>query len=273
MRMPLEEGPQRRMYSVMESYDELLESLCRRRWAMVHPSNLFRNAHDHDPFSTVVLATTPFHGDNAGGTGATALAPPGPANRTNVHMLSSAKMIRSSSLGQSPLVLQTHHRTQGGRRKRHLHVNSTAATHPTNIGANDHPASTMATTAAARVSELIWELGVPTDRRKAVYMLLSGAAALARQQGSEHYRMLVRRSDRQGGLHSVDAAQIDVDIPPHLARRLSARSCDPPQKIGREVDVDIASPLRRVLRAFATSHRAVGYCQAMNFIAARFLLS
>lgn len=30
--------------------------------------------------------------------------------------------------------------------------------------------------------------------------------------------------------------------------------------------------LRRVLRAFATSHRAVGYCQAMNFIAARFLL-
>jgi uncharacterized membrane protein YgcG len=37
-------------------------------------------------------------------------------------------------------------------------------------------------------------------------------------------------------------------------------------------DVDIASPLRRVLRAFATSHRAVGYCQAMNFIAARFLL-
>ena len=100
--MPLEEGPQRRMYSVMESYDELLESLCRRRWAMVHPSNLFRNAHDHDPFSTVVLATTPFHGDNAGGTGATALAPPGPANRTNVHMLSSAKMIRSSSLGQSP---------------------------------------------------------------------------------------------------------------------------------------------------------------------------
>ena len=126
-----------------------------------------------------------------------------------------------------------------------MHITASATTMAsTHMG--DH-----ASTAAAKVAELIWELGIPTDRRKAAYMLLSGAAAHARHQGSEHYRMLVHRSNRPGGVHSVDAAQIDVDIPRTFARRLSVPAGGLDNANGM-ADVDIASPLRRVLRAFAT---------------------
>ena len=102
-----------------------------------------------------------------------------------------------------------------------MHITASATTiASTHMG--DH-----ASTAAAKVAELIWELGIPTDRRKAAYMLLSGAAAHARHQGSEHYRMLVHRSNRPGGVHSVDAAQIDVDIPRTFARRPRSNKASP----------------------------------------------
>ena len=62
------------------------------------------------------------------------------------------------------------------------------------------------------VIDLIWNVGVPADRRRHVYALMSGAAAHSRREGAAYYRRMLQSSEVPGRLHPVDADQIDVDI-------------------------------------------------------------
>lgn len=59
------------------------------------------------------------------------------------------------------------------------------------------------------IQRLVWETGIPSDRRKAIFMLLSGAAAHSRHHGTEFYRLMIQQSDKPGGVHRVDSEQID----------------------------------------------------------------
>ena len=107
-----------------------------------------------------------------------------------------------------------------------------------------------------RIADLMLRVGVPSDRRSAVYMLVSGAALKARREGSEYYRLLCLRSSTPGGLHQVDSMQIELDIPRTFSRR----------------STPFGEDLGRMLRAYASRNRAVGYCQGMNVLAARCLM-
>ena len=267
--MELQED-QRRMYQVVQSYHANMERCIRRqRWAYVHPSNFFRAAGDHSPFTRLPLASEGYSdaevggsrggggGGGGSGNGNGAVGTPGTGGGGRAAALTAAARSGPDGgiqrLGRSPSSMRV------------IHARNSSAT-------------LASASVSSKVADLIWEQGIPSDRRKSVYMLLSGAAAHARHEGNQHYRLLVKRSAAPGGVHSVDAAQIDVDIPRTFGRRRLSTvgtplavatdgSVTPPFQLAA-----LAPPLRRVLRAFATSHRAVGYCQAMNFIAARFMM-
>jgi hypothetical protein len=254
--MPLELC-QRRNFSVLDSYEARLEEIRRKIWAYVHPSNFFRDLNGHGPFSITLLASK---------------------HEASVRKSSSSNSMSSSDIDSN-------------------HADSSA-----NIGGmycdkTEKVSNNVVTsesgeqlTPSKRVQNLIWESGIPSDRRRAVFMLLSGAAAHSRHHGTEFYRLMVQQSEKPGGVHRVDSEQIDVDIPRTYSRRASATNTPkttlntPPLTTtnkGRIMSTStkkfvptlpLEPSLRRVLRAFATSHRAVGYCQGMNFIAARFLM-
>ncbi|KAF0726451.1 hypothetical protein Ae201684_015339 [Aphanomyces euteiches] len=99
---------------------------------------------------------------------------------------------------------------------------------------------------------LIWN-GVPAAWRSTVYFFASGAAALQSQHESTYYLSLEAKFDS-----SPDKKLIDADVKRTFADQPFMETSRP--------------ALERVLLAFTVHMPDVGYCQSMNFIAARLLV-
>mgnify|MGYP006127377393 CR=1 FL=1 len=102
----------------------------------------------------------------------------------------------------------------------------------------------------------VWHCFIPQNIRMNVYLEISGANLKRRKEAPSYYKRLCRRKATE-----TDALQIEVDLPRTFAGHQSFINTD----TGME-------KLRRILLAFSCRNRAIGYCQAMNYLVARLLM-
>ncbi len=102
----------------------------------------------------------------------------------------------------------------------------------------------------------IWHCCVPQNMRMQVYLEVSGANRKRSKEAPSYFRRLCQRQATE-----TDTMQIEVDLPRTFAGNKSF--------INTETGLN---KLRVVLQAFSCRNRAIGYCQAMNYLVARLLM-
>ena len=111
--------------------------------------------------------------------------------------------------------------------------------------------------------EEIWKGSIPQDKRMEAYLELSGGKIKRAREGKSYFKRLCNAK-----VNETDAMQIEVDLPRTFAgNNFSTYDEDGNIKDGERID-----DLRLVLGAFSCRNRAIGYCQAMNYIVARLLM-
>lgn len=99
--------------------------------------------------------------------------------------------------------------------------------------------------------------GIPSSHRKEIWMEVSGASKLKREESDLYFTMLAIDTDE-----SV-LEQIRTDLPRTFPNNINFDSTNPNS---------MQIPLLNVLKAFANNNPSIGYCQGLNYIAGLLLL-
>lgn len=112
-----------------------------------------------------------------------------------------------------------------------------------------------------RFVELINTIGIPDQIRGVMWQLCSGSTYLRYLlEGQNYYASLLKQNSSDDTCESVVADEIEKDLHRSLPEHTFYQS---------QEGIDT---LRRVLLAYSVHNREIGYCQAMNIIAALLLL-
>ena len=110
----------------------------------------------------------------------------------------------------------------------------------------------------------IWKGSIPIEKRMEAYLELSGGRVKRSREGNSYFKRLCKLK-----VNETDAMQIEVDLPRTFAGIIFCKY----DEAGNVVDeTDKIKNMRLVLSAFSCRNRAIGYCQAMNYIVARLLM-
>ena len=110
----------------------------------------------------------------------------------------------------------------------------------------------------------IWKGSIPRKKRMEAYLELSGGKIKRAREGKSYFTRLCNAK-----VNETDAMQIEVDLP----RTFAGNNFSKTDEYGNIVDSSCRiNDLRLVLGAFSCRNRAIGYCQAMNYIVARLLM-
>jgi len=110
----------------------------------------------------------------------------------------------------------------------------------------------------------IWKGSIPRKKRMEAYLELSGGKIKRAREGKSYFTRLCNAK-----VNETDAMQIEVDLP----RTFAGNNFSKTDEYGNISDSSgRINDLRLVLGAFSCRNRAIGYCQAMNYIVARLLM-